>query len=330
MTIGTSGPYSFSYDPLMRMATIPGSRYLRFGDQLIGEYSNGNVAGRYVPGAGLDEPVAAISGSGVRDWRIADERGSIMAHSDASGAAPYVNRYDEYGRESTTQYGRFGFTGLPRLTGPLLDARNRLYHAELGRFLQSDPIGYGSEMNIYAYVGGDPVNRVDPLGTSCQTVTYGKRVYVNGIEVGVIETRVERQGSDCFTSQPRQAVGPAGGGGSGKTPGKPAVDQKRLAEARKNMIRICAAAQLSSACAEAKARLSSLEKEFHSEHPLPPVPEFEDERPEGWRLLIGLAGCVTSALPGPGTLEKVVGAAGCVTAADEASHYLIPNQRRKP
>jgi RHS repeat-associated protein len=165
MTIGTSGPYSFSYDPLMRMATIPGSRYLRFGDQLIGEYSNGNVAGRYVPGAGLDEPVAAISGSGVRDWRIADERGSIMAHSDASGAAPYVNRYDEYGRESTTQYGRFGFTGLPRLTGPLLDARNRLYHAEIGRFLQPDPIGYGDGMNLYAYVGGDPVNARDPLGT---------------------------------------------------------------------------------------------------------------------------------------------------------------------
>jgi hypothetical protein len=40
----------------------------------------------------------------------------------------------------------------------------RIYSPTLGRFLQADPIGYGDGMNMYAYVGGDPVNRVDPLG----------------------------------------------------------------------------------------------------------------------------------------------------------------------
>jgi hypothetical protein len=30
--------------------------------------------------------------------------------------------------------------------------------------MQSDPIGYGSGMNIYGFVGGDPVNWTDPLG----------------------------------------------------------------------------------------------------------------------------------------------------------------------
>jgi hypothetical protein len=30
--------------------------------------------------------------------------------------------------------------------------------------LQSDPIGYGDDMNMYAYVGADPVNATDPSG----------------------------------------------------------------------------------------------------------------------------------------------------------------------
>ncbi|MEL6362435.1 MAG: RHS repeat-associated core domain-containing protein [Pseudomonadota bacterium] len=34
----------------------------------------------------------------------------------------------------------------------------RFYRADLGRFLQTDPIGYGDGMNMYPYVGGDPMS----------------------------------------------------------------------------------------------------------------------------------------------------------------------------
>lgn len=40
----------------------------------------------------------------------------------------------------------------------------RQYHAGLGRFLQTDPIKYTAGTNLYAYVGGDPVNMTDPFG----------------------------------------------------------------------------------------------------------------------------------------------------------------------
>ncbi len=52
----------------------------------------------------------------------------------------------------------------------------RIYSPTLGRFLQTDPIGYGDGLNWYNYVGGDPVNATDPSGFSALPVD----VTVNG------------------------------------------------------------------------------------------------------------------------------------------------------
>jgi uncharacterized protein RhaS with RHS repeats len=60
---------------------------------------------------------------------------------------------------------------------------HRFYDPETGRYISADPIGLVGGMNLYAYVGGNPVNFIDPMGLeacscSCSNCTDPKLVEV--------------------------------------------------------------------------------------------------------------------------------------------------------
>ncbi|WP_276818449.1 RHS repeat-associated core domain-containing protein [Nitrosomonas europaea] len=136
---------------------------------LVAEYnSGGTLLRRYVHGPGVDEPLVWYEGTTTtnKTWLYQDQLGSVIGTANSAGTSTAIHSYGPYGEPNIATGIRFRYTGQQFLGSlNLYYYKARFYSPALGRFLQTDPIGTADDLNLYAYVGNNPINFNDPTGT---------------------------------------------------------------------------------------------------------------------------------------------------------------------
>jgi RHS repeat-associated protein len=204
--ISGSSTASFQYDALGRRVgkTINGTAtsFLHDGWQIVHETEGANATG-YLTGLALDEVYRRSTPAGSHDY-LTDALGSILGLADSSQAITTSYTYEPYG--GTTAQGAAStnpvqYTGRENDGTGLYYYRNRYYSPGLSRFVSEDPIGLEGGVNLFAYVSGDPVSRVDPLGLR-DNVPGGGGGWDGGGPIGEPCRLVQQLGPFSFTRFP--------------------------------------------------------------------------------------------------------------------------------
>ncbi|MBI4653414.1 MAG: RHS repeat-associated core domain-containing protein [Nitrospirae bacterium] len=135
--------------------------------------SVGAITAEYTHGTGIDEPLA-MRKAGQNYYYHVNGLGSVTALTDSSKAVVQSYVYDSFEQiisQTGTITNPYTFTGreYDSETG-MYYYRARYYSPELQRFTSEDPIGLAGGVNLYVYVGNNPVNWVDPLGLTTPTI----------------------------------------------------------------------------------------------------------------------------------------------------------------
>jgi RHS repeat-associated protein len=127
-------------------------------------FGGGDGLGGYIPLA-----VATPDSAGLiqLNWVHGNHLGVPLATTDAAGNLA----------TTPNDYLAPGFPGQSRVIADLYYNRHRDYDPTTGRYIQADPIGLGGGSNLFAYVGGNPVNRIDPEGLESRDHVTGKTIY---------------------------------------------------------------------------------------------------------------------------------------------------------
>jgi RHS repeat-associated protein len=167
-----SGPgvsASFSYDAVGRRTTktVNGSptSYLYDGANIVQEQTGGSGSANTLTG-GVDMFFSRTDASGTVT-PLRDALGSVVALTDTSGAIQTSYSYEPFGKTTmsgTPNSNSQKYTGREDDGTGLYYYRNRYYLPSMQRFISEDPIGLAGGINLYCYVGNNPISLRDSLG----------------------------------------------------------------------------------------------------------------------------------------------------------------------
>ena len=164
---------SFVYDGLGRREkkTVNGSltEFLYDGVNPVQETSGATILANMLTGLDIDEYFARTDvPAGITSSFFPDVLGSALALADSTGAIQTEYTYEPFGRTTVTGVSNtnpFQYTGRENDGTGLYYYRARYYHPGLQRFISEDPIHFfGGDINLYGYVGNDPLKYTDPHG----------------------------------------------------------------------------------------------------------------------------------------------------------------------
>ena len=166
---GPNGEGTFAYDALGRRIArnVNGERvdYIYDGLQAVGEVTAGGPAG-LLTALGLDEVIARYSSAGAR-YYLTDALNNVIAQTRADLSVQNLYIYSPYGNTSSLgpdEGNPVQYTARENDRTGLYYYRARYFDPEISRFVSEDPIHFVGGLNLYRYVGGDPILSNDPLG----------------------------------------------------------------------------------------------------------------------------------------------------------------------
>jgi RHS repeat-associated protein len=140
---------------------------------------------RSPPGEQLHSPEFMLKGGAI--YRLVkDQVGGIRLVVNAfTGEVAQELTYDAFGQvlsDSNPGFQPFGFAGgLYDADTGLVRFGARDYDAETGRWTAKDPIRFSGGINLYGYLGNEPVNLIDASGLGSDECSYyAARCSVNG------------------------------------------------------------------------------------------------------------------------------------------------------